>query len=237
VRTRAYLDSGDCAFEVKLKGPRDQTVKARLPYPVAARAHLTADARGFLAGQLLAAYGQPAPRLAARVVTAYQRTTLVDLRHGTRLTCDVDLVCSGAGRVATGLSRHVLVESKSPGPASGADPGPARPRPATGPDEQVLRRGRPALPGDARQPLAPHPAALLPPAPPRRGGRDGARTCDLVVSEVGAVTVAGELVHRCFQLWPASDTLVLAEASVGFDCLRSRTIRLFFTSLSDGSTL
>jgi hypothetical protein len=33
----------------------------------------------------------------------------------------VDLVCSGAGRVATGLSRHVLVESKRPGPAAGAD--------------------------------------------------------------------------------------------------------------------
>jgi hypothetical protein len=121
VRTRAYLDSGDCAFEVKLGGPRDQTVKARLPYPVAARDRLTADAREFLADQLLAAYGQPAPRLAARVVTAYQRTTLVDLRRGTRLTCDVDLVCSGAGRAATGLSHHVLVESKSPGPAADAD--------------------------------------------------------------------------------------------------------------------
>jgi hypothetical protein len=121
VRTRAYLDSGDCAFEVKHKGHRDQTVKARLPYPITARAHLTPLARAFLADQLQAAYGQPAPRLAARVTTAYQRTTLVDLEHGTRLTCDVDLVCTGAGRVATGLSRHVLVESKSPGPAAGAD--------------------------------------------------------------------------------------------------------------------
>jgi hypothetical protein len=98
VRTRAYLDSGDCAFEVKHKGPRDQTVKARLPYPVAARAHLTAEAREFLADQLPEAYGQPAPRLAATAVTAYQRTTLADVGRGTRLTCDVDLVCTGAGR-------------------------------------------------------------------------------------------------------------------------------------------
>jgi hypothetical protein len=37
VRTRTYLDSGDCMFEVKLKGRRDETVKARLPYPVADR--------------------------------------------------------------------------------------------------------------------------------------------------------------------------------------------------------
>jgi hypothetical protein len=35
VRTRAYLDSGVCMFEVKLKGRREQTIKARLPYPVA----------------------------------------------------------------------------------------------------------------------------------------------------------------------------------------------------------
>jgi Domain of unknown function (DUF4956)/VTC domain len=33
VRTRAYLDSGDCMFEVKLKGRRAQTIKARLSYP------------------------------------------------------------------------------------------------------------------------------------------------------------------------------------------------------------
>jgi hypothetical protein len=45
VRTRAYLDSGDCAFEVKLKDGRDRTVKARLPYPIADRAHLCPLAR------------------------------------------------------------------------------------------------------------------------------------------------------------------------------------------------
>jgi VTC domain len=124
VRTRAYLDSGDCAFEVKLKGPRDQTIKARLPYPIADRAHLCPLARASLADQLQAAYGQPAPRLAARVTTAYRRTTLVDLERGTRLTCDVDLVCTGGGRVATGLSGHVLVEIKSLGPRSEADASP-----------------------------------------------------------------------------------------------------------------
>ena len=121
VRSRAYLDSGDCAFEVKLKGRRGQTVKARLPYPVGDRARITPRAQAFLAGQLQEAYGQPAPRLAARVTTTYRRTTLVDLDHGTRLTCDVDLVCRGAGSVATGLSGHVLVESKTPGLHAAAD--------------------------------------------------------------------------------------------------------------------
>ena len=114
VRTRAYLDSGDCMFEVKLKGRREQTVKARLPYPVADRTQINPQARAFLADQLREAYGQPAPQLAAKVTTAYRRTTLVDLQRGTRLTCDVDLTCSGGGKVAVGLSRHVLVETKLP---------------------------------------------------------------------------------------------------------------------------
>jgi VTC domain len=121
VRTRAYLASGDCMFEVKLKGRRDQTVKARLPYPVADRARITPQAHAFLAAQLQAGYGQPVPRLAARVRTAYRRTTLVDLKDGTRVTCDVNLVCSGGGKVATGLCRHVLVETKRQGPIGEAD--------------------------------------------------------------------------------------------------------------------
>jgi hypothetical protein len=121
VRTRAYLDSGECNFEVKLKGRREQTIKARLPYPVADRAHINPQAQAFLADQLRVAYDQPAPQLAAKVTTAYHRTTLVDLQRGTRLTYDVDLTCTGAGKVAVGLSRHVLVETKRHGPHGDAD--------------------------------------------------------------------------------------------------------------------
>jgi hypothetical protein len=121
VRTRAYLDSGDCRFEVKLKGRREQTIKARLPYPVADRIHINPQAQAFLADQLQEAYGQPAPQLAAKVTIAYRRTTLVDLQGGTRLTCDVDLTCRGGGKVAVGLSRHVLVETKRHGPHGDAD--------------------------------------------------------------------------------------------------------------------
>ncbi|WP_230854391.1 VTC domain-containing protein [Arthrobacter terrae] len=32
VRTRTYVDSGLCMFEVKFKGQRGQTVKHRMPY-------------------------------------------------------------------------------------------------------------------------------------------------------------------------------------------------------------
>jgi hypothetical protein len=37
------------------------------------------------------------------------------------LTYDVDLTCTGAGKVAVGLSRHVLVETKRHGPHGDAD--------------------------------------------------------------------------------------------------------------------
>jgi hypothetical protein len=121
IRTRAYLDTGDCAVEVKLNGRRDQTVKARLPHPLADRAHLTPRARVFLADRLQKAYGLPLPQLAAKVAIGYRRTTLVDLRRGTRLTCDVALTMAGDGRVAAGPSRYVLVETKSHAPREEAD--------------------------------------------------------------------------------------------------------------------
>ncbi len=120
VRARAYLDSGDGAFEVKLNGGRDKTVKARLPYPVAHRARITPHAQAFLAARLREAYGLSAPQLESVVTTTYRRTTLVDLLGDARLTCDVDLIFTGAGRVAHGPSGHVLVETKSPD-SSGAD--------------------------------------------------------------------------------------------------------------------
>jgi hypothetical protein len=121
VRTRAYLDSADCAFEVKLKGLRGETVKVRAPHPVAERARLTPTARAFLGEALQERYGIQAPPLVPTVTTAYRRTTLVNLVEGSRLTCDVDLTCSGGGRVAGGPPRHVLVESKGPAAGGAAD--------------------------------------------------------------------------------------------------------------------
>jgi hypothetical protein len=121
VRTRSYLDSGDCTLEVKFKGRRDQTVKARLPYPVGDRARLTPQAHAFLTDQLGAAYGLPVPQLGPVLTTSYQRTTLIDLGQGTRLTCDIDLAFAGHGNTATGPSHHVLVETKGHGPPAQAD--------------------------------------------------------------------------------------------------------------------
>jgi hypothetical protein len=57
VRTRAYLDSAHCVFEVKLKGARDRTIKAQLPYLLADRTRMTRAAQDFLGKQLEKAYG------------------------------------------------------------------------------------------------------------------------------------------------------------------------------------
>ncbi|WP_237768130.1 VTC domain-containing protein [Serinicoccus sp. CNJ-927] len=79
VRTRSYLDTGTCWLEVKTRGPRGTTVKARQPHPVGMPAALTADAAGFVE-RTLRDQGVPLPRdgwdAAPALDTAYRRTTL-----------------------------------------------------------------------------------------------------------------------------------------------------------------
>jgi hypothetical protein len=161
VRTRAYLDTADCAFEVKFNGSRDQTIKAQLPYRLTDRARITPRAQAFLARQLDQAHGQPTPQLFARVTTSYQRTTLVDLERGTRLTCDVDLVCIGSGRRAVGPAHHVLVgvQERRAIQRRGCFAAAAWTAPCA--DQQILHRGRVALPGRPLQSLASDAAPLL----------------------------------------------------------------------------
>lgn len=125
VRTRAYLDSGECTFEVKLKGGRSETVKARMPYGLDDRSRLTAEALTFLGDQLRTEYGVPEARdLAPALTTTYRRTTLVDRADHARLTCDIDLVfhrSPSAPDSVRGPVGAVLVESKTAGRAGEAD--------------------------------------------------------------------------------------------------------------------
>lgn len=120
VRTRTYVDTGATMFEVKLKGRRGQTVKERLPYAVADRHVISPRARAFLDELLMAEYGEHAPELRTSVTTTYSRATLVDLVGGSRLTCDVDLVCTGRARRAA-PDGHVLVETKADSRGGAAD--------------------------------------------------------------------------------------------------------------------
>ncbi|WP_242454242.1 polyphosphate polymerase domain-containing protein [Bailinhaonella thermotolerans] len=122
VRTRSYLDSGACMFEVKLNGARDSTDKHRMPYDIERRAELTPRARAFLAATLRKGYGEPPPEdLGPVATTTYARATLVHLAGTGRVTCDTGLVCADGTRRAAAGNGHMLLESKSPGPETPVD--------------------------------------------------------------------------------------------------------------------
>lgn len=119
VRTRSYLDSAECVFEVKTEGGRGETVKDRLPYSLVDRYRLTDQARAFA----LPRVGDPAlvSELVDVLTTAYVRATLVDPECGSRITCDVDLSFDNGGQRRHGPPTLVLVESKTAGAAAVAD--------------------------------------------------------------------------------------------------------------------
>lgn len=123
IRTRSYLDSGECMFEVKLAGGREATDKRRLPYEVARREELTVAAREFLWDTLLHAYrANPPERLGPAATTAYRRATLVRRSGAGRVTLDTGLVCRAPGGAAVPARDDlVLVESKSTAADAPAD--------------------------------------------------------------------------------------------------------------------
>ena len=161
-RTRTYLDSGLCMFEVKLVGARGETVKERIKHPAEMRNVLTPDALRHLHTALRQAYGHGLPAgMAPVLTTTYRRTTFVSRTGEVRLTCDVGLLCRNGRNQVRDTGTHVLVESKTAGQDGGARRDPAHPRHPRGVGEQVLRRHRRAAPRAAVQQLAPDPAALL----------------------------------------------------------------------------
>jgi hypothetical protein len=121
-RTRTYLDSGLCMFEVKTVGERGNTVKDRIKHPVNDRAVLTDEAHNFLAQTLDRAYGQPVPAgLQPMLINLYRRTTFASPVEGARLTCDVSLSCHTERASIHDRGTHVLVESKSANGGGEAD--------------------------------------------------------------------------------------------------------------------
>ncbi|TQM64538.1 VTC domain-containing protein [Humibacillus xanthopallidus] len=119
LRTRTYLDSGECLLEVKLQSGRGETVKKRMPYALEHRHVLTPAARHFAVEHLGDA--EVVAELTEVVTSAYRRATLVDLTGGSRVTCDVDLYFAGGGRERQGSTQTVLIESKTVGAAALAD--------------------------------------------------------------------------------------------------------------------
>jgi hypothetical protein len=119
VRTRTYLDSRQSVLEVKTAGGRGETSKDRMPYPVDRRFRIDAAGAAFIEGLLDLAGG--ARTLEPILTTTYVRTTLVDLEHGARMTCDADLALTDRAGGTVAMRDHVLVETKAASTAGPAD--------------------------------------------------------------------------------------------------------------------
>jgi hypothetical protein len=123
VRTRLYVDSGDCSFEVKVKDPDRRTVKEQLPYAPGDRERITPEAERFVAETLGEVPGlEPPGDLGLSLVTRFERATLAPREGSARLTCDGDLrLVAPDGACVVPRDSFVVVETKSDGGASPAD--------------------------------------------------------------------------------------------------------------------
>lgn len=114
VRTRCYLDTGECQLEVKTRDTRGRSVKHREPYDIEARAELTRAGRRFVATieQAAAVAGELQPIL----TTTYRRTTLVLAGTDARVTIDRDLAWRRPDGHRVEITGVALIETKTPGP-------------------------------------------------------------------------------------------------------------------------
>jgi hypothetical protein len=114
VRTRTYLDSGQCFLEVKTEGTHGGTVKNRLPYD---RHDDVTPGRWFV-DEILPDH--TAVTFAPMLVTRYLRTTLYLPASRSRVTVDVDLSWHDE-RAHLTLPRLAVVETKTRAAASSVD--------------------------------------------------------------------------------------------------------------------
>ena len=111
-RSRLYVDSGTCAFELKLKGRRGETVKQRIDYDPADHGTVTPGARAFVAEHV-----DHVPDLRPVLRTTYDRMTLAG--PGERVTIDLGLSFGAAWL----RPEWAIVETKSANGAGVADRG------------------------------------------------------------------------------------------------------------------
>lgn len=121
-RTRLYVDSRMCVFEVKLKREDGETDKRQTEHDVQEAERLTDSARQCLV-QALSDAGLDAPKsMAPTLKTSFQRITLAAREGSERLTCDLDVRLGKLdGDEARLRDGHILVETKSEHGESPAD--------------------------------------------------------------------------------------------------------------------
>jgi hypothetical protein len=122
-RTRCYVDTGSCFFEVKVKRTDGETVKRNLEHDPDQRDEILPDARDLLVHTLtecgVETTGEaPEPKL----VTRFRRVTLAARERPERITLDfgIELDALSAGAVGIG-DHHVVVETKTPDGAGPCD--------------------------------------------------------------------------------------------------------------------
>jgi hypothetical protein len=116
VRTRYYVTTAECFFEVKVKREGDETVKRHLGYEVDDRRTIRGPARELLAATL-AECSIPSPRdeLGLSIVTRFRRATLAARDEPERVTIDFGVELEAAGGQTAAIDRaHAIVETKTP---------------------------------------------------------------------------------------------------------------------------
>ena len=120
-RTRYYVDTGRCVFEVKIKNPDDEMDKRQIKHAPRWRRKLTRRAADFLDHSLRDTGIDPPGEMEASLRTRFRRLTLAARDGADRITCDFDVELSRGRRTARMKSGLALVETKSAHGHSPAD--------------------------------------------------------------------------------------------------------------------
>lgn len=123
IRTRTYLDSGECYLEVKTRGARSATVKDRFEYSACDHESLTQGGRDYTLDTLADAgiTGIDVDELAPRLTTRYDRTTLFVPSSASRATIDINLAWIDPAGIEMHQPEMAIVETKSGSRASAVD--------------------------------------------------------------------------------------------------------------------
>lgn len=119
VRTRAYLDAGWCALEVKQRTRRGITNKKRRKHPIQARRNLDASAVEFI--ERAASSATNAGSLLPTLTVGYWRITLFDPVAPSRVTIDTGLHAETRGGGLVEARNLTIVETKSAAKATPVD--------------------------------------------------------------------------------------------------------------------
>lgn len=119
VRTREYLDTGECNLEVKVRDGRGRTVKHRTPHEMDCPLTLHDTERTWLGSFPFLAGLEPS--LDVHLLTSYQRTTLLLPEATGRVTIDRQLVFATPSGIEFNVADLVVIETKGSGRPTQAD--------------------------------------------------------------------------------------------------------------------